>query len=118
MRYYTERPGAMSRIRRYRYKCNHMLYSECTLLQDEEKGLVIVQKRFNARLKIFWYGPVESWLMDEISRQPGYTSYFDEHAEKPSDGIYPTVTVRQIMWALRMKPLRKDEWESQELQFL
>jgi len=24
----------------------------------------------------------------------------------------PTVTVRQIMWALKMKPIKKEKWET------
>nr|DAP49012.1 MAG TPA: hypothetical protein [Caudoviricetes sp.] len=27
-------------------------------------------------------------------------------------GLYPTVTVRQIMWALKMKPIQKERWET------
>lgn len=28
------------------------------------------------------------------------------------DGLYPTVTVRQIMWALKMKPIPRERWET------
>ena len=35
------------------------------------------------------------------------------HAKKKdSHGYFPTVTVRQLMWALRMKPLKKERWET------
>lgn len=27
-------------------------------------------------------------------------------------GLYPTVTVRQMMWALKMKPMPKERWET------
>lgn len=118
MRYYTEKPKGVTNTRRYTYECNHPLYSQCTVIKKDEKGLAIVQMRYNAKLKIFWYGPIDSWLAEEIVNQAGFESYFAEHAEKPSDGLYPTVTSRQIMWALRMKPLKKSEWESQLLQLL
>ena len=118
MRYYTEKPKGAVSTRRYTYKHNHALYHECTILRKNDVGLAIVQMRFNTKLKIFWYGPVDSWLTDKIVSQQGFELYFSEHAEKPSDGLYPTVTVRQIMWALRMKPLKKYEWESQLLQLL
>lgn len=29
-----------------------------------------------------------------------------------TDGLWPTVTIRQIMWALKMKPLQKQRWET------
>ena len=28
------------------------------------------------------------------------------------NGLYPTVTIRQIMWQLRMKPLPRKRWET------
>lgn len=118
MRYYTEKPKGASNTRRYTYECNHPLYSQCTLLKKDDKGLAIVQMRFNTRLKIFWYGPIDSWLAEQIMGQEGIDAYFAKNAKKPSDGLYPTVTSRQIMWALRMKPLKKAEWESQLLQLL
>ena len=118
MRYYTEKPKGADNTRRYTYECDHPLYSKCTLLQKDGKGLAIVQIRYNSRLKIFWYGPIDSWLAELVMSQDGFESYFAEHAGDPSDGLYPTVTSRQIMWALRMKPLKKAEWESQLLQLL
>jgi len=118
MRYYTEKPNGAFSTRRYTYTCDHPLYSKCTLIKVEDKGLAIVQRRFNAKLKIFWYGPIESWLADLIVAQPGFEAYFEKNSGRENDGLYPTVSVRQVMWALRMKPLRKDEWNSQELQLL
>lgn len=32
--------------------------------------------------------------------------------DEPKDGIYPTMTVRQAMWAAKMKPLKKERWET------
>ena len=29
-----------------------------------------------------------------------------------TDGLYPTVTIRQIMWALKIKPIPKERWET------
>ena len=43
----------------------------------------------------------------------GFKDYFLEHAEhENAHKLYPTVTVRQIMWALRMKPLKREWWEN------
>ena len=42
-----------------------------------------------------------------------FLEYFRENAKrKNKDGLYPTVTVRKLMWALRMKPLKKERWET------
>ena len=38
--------------------------------------------------------------------------FFNERAGACTDGLYPTVTVRQIMWALKMKPIPRERWET------
>lgn len=116
MRYYTECPSNPSKNRRYVYRCDHSLYSECTLFKLDDRGLEIIQKRYNASLKIFWYGPIDTWLADEIFTNVNFQEYFDKHAKNCKDGLYPTVTVRRIMWALKMKPLKKTWWESHDKQ--
>lgn len=42
----------------------------------------------------------------------GFKKYFDERAKTATDGLYPTVTVRQIMWALKLKPIKRERWET------
>lgn len=42
-----------------------------------------------------------------------FPEYFDAKAGTIDDnGLYPTVTVRQLMWALRMPPLKRQIWET------
>ena len=41
-----------------------------------------------------------------------FRAFFDRRAGTGTDGLYPTVTIRQIMWALKMKPLPKQPWET------
>lgn len=60
----------------------------------------------------FW-GPIDPWLTDKIYMHEGFREYFLEHAKrKNQNGFYPTVTVRQLMWAIRMKPMKKERWET------
>ncbi len=118
MRYFTEKPANAVITRRYKYKCDHPIYSECSLIKIDDFGLSIIQKRFNAKLKIFWYGAADSWLIDQIQMHKGFESYFTKHAGECQNGLYPTITVRQIMWALKMKPLKKSWWESHDKQLL
>ena len=118
MRYYTTKPRGALTTRKYLYECDHPLYSQCTLVRHGELGLAIVQKRYNRKLKIFWYGPIYSWLADEVQKQEGFAPYFAKNSAKCTDGLYPTVEIRRLMWALKMKPLRKDWYDSQLLQLL
>ena len=70
---------------------------------DEEDS----RKRFDKANKTTWWGEVDPWLTDSLYLNPGFKKYFDERSEVCSDGLYPTVTIRQIMWALKTKPMQK-----------
>ncbi len=94
------------------YECNHDLYNKCTLYEKGERGLAVIQQRFNKDLKMAWWGPIDGCLVDDIYTNPGFNEYFEKHAAcKDENGLYPTVKVRKLMWALRMKPLKKQYWE-------
>lgn len=38
--------------------------------------------------------------------------FFDKRAGKCINNLYPTVTIRQIMWALKMKHIPRKLWET------
>ena len=94
------------------YICEHPMFNHCTLFQDGERGLAVVQEKFNPIKKTRWWGTIEPWIAGDIFLNGHFQQYFNEHAG-PADehGIFPTVTLRKIMWALRMKPLKKEAWE-------
>lgn len=95
------------------YRCNHPVYRVCTLYKEHSKGLCVIQQRYNEKSKATYWSAIDPWLTDKIYLHDGFKEYFDSHAKrKNQNGEYPTVTVRQIMWALRMKPLKKERWET------
>ena len=77
-----------------------------------EKGLAIIQQRFNSDTKETWWSEIDPWLTDSLYLHPKFKEFFDKRAGERKDGLYPTVTIRQIMWALKMKPLRRERWET------
>ena len=96
------------------YTCNHPVYWHCTLYKKGKKGLCVIQQYFNSENKTTWWGPIkEASLASSIGYSESFCAYFDKRAgyEAP-DGSYPTVTVRQVMHALKMKPLKKEPWET------
>lgn len=114
MRYTRETPIDIHKRSVYGkpYKCNHPIYNSCTLYSLGNKGLAVIQLRYNSNRKIYQWGAVEPQLADDIYMHAGFDKYFDEHADyADGEGIYPTVPVRQIMWALRMKPLPREYYE-------
>lgn len=112
MRYYTQKPERYSCLYGKTYTCDHPVYSRCTLYVDRTKGLAVVQQRFEPHTKTTYWTEIDPWLTDQIYLANGFLQYFDSVAEEPTKGLYPTVTVRQIMWKLRLKPLKKERWET------
>mgnify|MGYP006988835666 CR=1 FL=1 len=112
MRYHIEQPEISSRQYGKIYECDHPVYSRCTLFKIRERGLAVIQQYYDAETKCTRWDAIFPWLNDIIYLQPGFWPFFDKRSdEADEDGLYPTVTVRQIMWALKMKPLPKQRWE-------
>lgn len=75
-------------------------------------GLAIIQQRYDQVSKQTWWTKVDPWLTDELYLHAKFGEYFKERSGPAVNGVYPTVTIRQIMWALKMKPLPKERWET------
>ena len=112
MRYHYEKPAVYSSMYGSTYSCNHPIYSTCTLYLMDGVGLAVIQQRFNKGLKYTWWGEIDPWLTDSLYLHPKFKEYFDNRAGECKDGLYPTVTIRQMMWALKLKPLPKERWET------
>ena len=112
MRYHYEKPKIYLSMYGRRYICDHPVYNNCTLFKMDEKGLAVIQQRYNPNEKYTYWTAVDAWLTDDLYLNPRFKDYFDKVAKEGTDGLYPTVTIRQIMWALKMKPLKKQPWET------
>ena len=112
MRYFYEKPAIYCSMYGQVYECNHPLYNRCTLYVIDGKGLAVIQQRFDPVKKITWWSEIDPWLTDDLYLHEGFKNYFDLKACKDENGLYPTVTIRQIMWGLKMKPLKKEFWET------
>ena len=94
------------------YICEHPVYNACTLFEISGKGLAVIQQRFDTETKTSLWTEIDPWLTDSLYLHPEFKGYFDKRSGKYTDGLYPTVTIRQIMWALKMKPIPKERWET------
>ena len=112
MRYHYEKPTTYCSVYGTTYLCSHPVYSKCTLFRIGEKGLAIIQQRFDQETKTTWWDEIHPWLTDSIYLHRGFKRFFEERAGGVIDGLYPTVTIRQIMRALKMKPLKRERWET------
>lgn len=112
MRYHYEKPTMYFSMYGKLYICNHQVYSRGTLFEIGDQGLVVIQQRYDPETKRTWWGELDPWLTDDLYLHPKFKAYFDERAGKCTDGLYPTVTIRQMMWALKMKPMPRERWET------
>jgi len=112
MRYHYEKPFIYSSVYGRTHHCNHPVYSECTLFKMSNKGLAIIQQRYDPVTKKTWWGEIDPWLTDVLYLHPKFKEYFEDRASECTDDLYPTVTIRQIMWALKIKPIPRERWET------
>lgn len=112
MRYHYEKPTIYLSKYGQQYKCNHPVYDICTLFTINDKGLAVIQQRFDINTKSTKWTDIDPWLTDNLYLHPKFKDYFEERADISKDGLYPTVTIRQIMWALKMKPIKRERWET------
>lgn len=112
IRYHFEKPTIYGSTYGKIYICNHPVYDKCTLYKIGDKGLAVIQQRCDNDTKRTWWGELDPWLTDALYLHPKFKEFFDERAGECVNGLYPTSTIRQIMWALKMKPLKKQRWET------
>ena len=112
MRYHYEKPAFYSSMYGASYVCDHPAYDSCTLFKMGSRGLAVIQQRYDPSTKRTWWGEIDPWLTDALYLHSSFMSVFEDRSGSCTDGVYPTITIRQLMWALKMKPLPRERWET------
>ena len=112
MRYHYEKPTIYLSMYGETYECDHPVYNRCTLFKIDNKGLAVIQQRYNPDTKNTSWSEIDPWLTDTLYLHPKFNKFFNERSGESIDGIYPTISIRQIMWALKLKPLPRERWET------
>ena len=113
MRYHFDKPDMYTSQYGVVWTGDHPVYNRCTLFLIKGRGVAVIQQRYKPDYKVTHWDMIDDWLTDAIYLHPGFFRFFDKRAAEPDEnGLYPTVTVRQLMWALRMRPLKKERWET------
>ena len=112
MRYHYEKPELYSSIFGTIHACNHPVYDKCTLYLIGKRGLAVIQQRYDPDTKKTWWSEIDPWLTDQLYLHKHFKEFFDDRSGPAKNGLYPTVTIRQIMWALKMKPIPRERWET------
>lgn len=97
MRCYYEKPERYRTMYGITYTCNHPVYDRCTLFKIGKRGLAVIQQRYCHRTKRTHWTEIDPWLIDTIYLHPKFKTYFDDRSSEMNDGLYPTVSIRQIM---------------------
>ena len=94
------------------YCCDHPVYDRCTLFKIGKYGLAVIQQRYDPETKSTSWSEIDPWLTDDLYLHDNFKEFFDSRSGEATDGLYPTVSVRQIMWGLKMKPIPRERWET------
>lgn len=113
MRAFYQKPKVITQLYGKTYTCDHPKYNKCTLYLSEEKGLAVIQQRYNIETKHTWWSEIDPWLANDIYLAPRFRETFDKLAKSPNDeGIYPTIEVRKLMYQVGLYSMHKEPWES------
>ena len=112
MRYFYSKKKQDGPLYGKMFRCDHPVYDRCTLYLIGNKGLGVIQQRYDPRTKQTCWTEIDEELVNDLYLARGFDRFFDNYAGIKRNGYYPAVTVRQIMWALRIKPLPKQPWET------
>lgn len=112
MRYHYEKPTIFVSMFGNVYECDHPVYNRCTLFKIGNKGIAVIQQRYDEKTKTTLWTEIDPWLTNDLYLHPRFREFFEERSGECVNGLYPTVTIRQFMWALKMKPIRRERWET------
>ena len=58
------------------YICDHPVYDRCTLYQIDNKGLAVIQQRYDQETKTTWWSEIDPWLTDTLYLHPKFKEFF------------------------------------------
>lgn len=70
MRYHYEKPPIYLSMYGQRYCCDHPVYNHCTLFLVGERGLAVIQQRYDPETKHTFWAEVDEWLTDPLYLHP------------------------------------------------
>lgn len=95
------------------YRSGNKLFNKATIFRNGKLGIIVIQQHFNPETKHMWWGEVDPWIASDILSNERFEEVFYKFAsEKIPGGDFPVIQLRKLMWELRMKPLKKEFWES------
>lgn len=91
MKYHYTKPTEYSSMYGQLYECNHPAYNHCTLYLIGDKGLAVIQQRYDKKSKCTWWSEIDRCLTDVLYLHSKFKSVFDKYASAPMNGLYPSI---------------------------
>ena len=108
MKYYYQKPDICVRVFGQPISLDHPIYRGGTLYFENGIGLIVTQKKFDKERRECYWDAVDTWIANDIYTTSKFPEFFKSHATREDPPIFE---LRKLMWALRMKPLKKEDWE-------
>lgn len=86
MKYHYTKPTEYSSMYGQLYECNHPAYNHCTLYLIGDKGLAVIQQRYDKKSKCTWWSEIDRCLTDVLYLHSKFKSVFDKYASAPMNG--------------------------------
>lgn len=106
MKYFYKKPDISTQVFGRSISLDHPVFKKGTLYMDDGIGIIVVQQRFGSAKCAYW-DAIDPWLANDIYLNKNFALFFSQNASKD----FPIYQVRKLMWALRMKPIPKEDWE-------
>ena len=58
------------------YICDRPVYDRRTLYQIDNKGLAVIQQRYDQETKTTWWSEIDPWLTDTLYLHPKFKEFF------------------------------------------
>jgi hypothetical protein len=91
---------------------DHPAYNAFSLFANGNKGIGVIQQRYDPRTKTTWWGPVDKDNTFYILHSPFFEEWWNDVSRPAANGLYHVVELRKVMWALHIKPSPKEPWET------
>lgn len=86
MHYHYQKPTIYSTKYGITYTCNHPVYDTCTLYLIRDKGLAVIQQRYDESTKRAWWSEIYPWLTDTLYLHPKFKKFFEDRSGMCTDG--------------------------------
>lgn len=110
MKYHYTKPTEYSSMYGQLYECNHPAYNHCTLYLIGDKGLAVIQQRYDKKSKCTWWSEIDRCLTDALYLHSKFKSVFDKYASNDGAGSRNVYSgFRSDIFEKKVKEVRDDD---------